>query len=104
MDHRSKESIRHYRLWRQHRGTLHEIAQLAHVTRPIVPPQECQRLVGEPNRGARELLAKPLQEQRRQDVDIGHTFAQGGQVDLEGVESVIEIVTKSLRGNRLLEV
>jgi hypothetical protein len=77
--------------FRQRRRALHHVLELPHVPRERVPRQRRQRLLGEAQARALQLLAHPIQELPGQHADVLGALAQGRQLKGDDVEPVEQV-------------
>src|SRR2546427_4266023 len=76
--------------------TLNRIAQLADVSWPRIGEQPFAPVPGDPGGGATHRFPQLLEEGFRQRQNVLWSLAQGRDVDLEHVESVVEVLAKHL--------
>src|SRR5205814_6198137 len=67
--------------------------QLAHVAGPPIGDQRRERLVRN-RKGLAALASELFQEVINQERDVFRTLAQGGQVELDNSQAVVEVVAK----------
>ena len=94
----------HHLALREHRRLLHDVAQLAHVARPLVPEQPLERLVGQPPRRRAVALGEEAEEALGDRDDVLGAIAQRRNGDREDVEAIVEVLAELVRFDEVEQI
>ena len=90
---------------RLHHGeSLGEVLELADVAGPAVVPQDRDGFVGEAYLAEAALLGEVRRELAEEEVDVVFALAKGRDLDLEGVETIVEVFAELARLHGVEEV
>ena len=83
---------------------LREIAQFAHIAGPRVTAEAFHRFRRVDGRFAGMHAAQAFREGRQQQIEVSPALAQGGQVQRDHAEPVVQVFAERPGGNGLLKV
>src|SRR5262245_53405850 len=89
---------------RQNERTLDDVAQLAHVARPVMRAQRRERIVRQSDGWAPSCAARLLHERSRERFDLAAPFAKRGDRDHHHVEAEVEVLAEASGAHERLEV